>query len=224
MQHKIKWCYLCKAKENLTKDHIPPENLFPKPRPGNLITVPCCRPCNDSYSKLDEQFRAFITSQVNVSITGKEMMRQKVVGSSFKRSPALRKQMGKGVFMGTATTPTGPMEVPIITVDQNLFAPFFVRLTKGLLATFYPKVDYFAFNFIVTQLHQFGSDHPSFPAHISMLTPDQRGNGVFRFWRGLAHEGNQIAGLWVYQFYDAGLFQVTHGVPEPDALSLHTSS
>jgi hypothetical protein len=70
-------------------------------------------------------------------------------------------------------------------------------------------------------LHQFGGEHPRFPIHTSTLTADQRGDGVFRFWRGVACEGDKIAGLWVYQFYDAGLFQVTHGFPEPDALSLH---
>jgi hypothetical protein len=221
MQYKIQWCYLCKAKEDLTKDHVPPENLFPKPRPANLITVPCCRRCNGGFSKLDEQFRAFITAAVNVSSVGKDVMRQKVVGSSFKRSPALRNQMGKGVFKGTVTTPTGPLEVPLITVDREQFATIFVRITKGLLATFYPEIDYFAFKFAVEQLHQFGGEHPRFPIHTSTLTADQRGDGVFRFWRGVACEGDKIAGLWVYQFYDAGLFQVTHGFPEPDALSLH---
>ena len=210
MQHKIKWCYLCRKKENLTSDHVPPENLFPKPRPSNLITVPCCNDCNGSYSKLDEQFRAFITAAVNVSPTGKEVMRSKVAGSSFKKSPKLRKQMGKGAIIGSISTPFGELQVPLITVNRQDFDKFFIRLTKGLLATFYPDINYFDAEFTVKQLSQFGSQYPSFAALTSNLVADQRGDGVFRFWRGMAREDGQIAGVWLYQFYDAALFMVSH--------------
>src|SRR2546427_13092357 len=94
MQHKITWCYLCRSTENLTSDHLPPKNLFPEPRPSNLITVPCCRICNERFSKIDEQFRVFVSTPVNVSETGKSVMRRNVFGGSLKRSPALKKQMG----------------------------------------------------------------------------------------------------------------------------------
>jgi hypothetical protein len=64
-------CYLCgvpvrkyKLKpgekhpsDELTLDHIPPIGLFPKPRPANLITVPCCFKCNNKHSGFDERLR-----------------------------------------------------------------------------------------------------------------------------------------------------------------------
>jgi hypothetical protein len=84
-------------------------------------------------------------------------------------------------------------------------------MTKGLLATFYPDVDYFGLKFGMTQLNQFGAQHPKFKAVTSVLTADQRGNGVFRFWHGVAKE-QRTAGMWVYQFYDAALFMVRHGL------------
>jgi hypothetical protein len=40
-----------------TDDHIPPKNIFPSPRPADLITVPACRQCNRGFSKEDEYFR-----------------------------------------------------------------------------------------------------------------------------------------------------------------------
>jgi hypothetical protein len=52
-----KLCYLCGIRPATTNDHIPPKNLFPTPRPNNLITVPACRQCNLSASKDDEYFR-----------------------------------------------------------------------------------------------------------------------------------------------------------------------
>src|SRR5579872_3566373 len=104
MKHHINWCYLCRGTENLTSDHLPPKNLFPKPRPANLITVPCCAACNEGFSKLDEQFRAFITMPVNVSSVGKEIKQNKVFGRSFKDSPRLKKQMARDVFKGALQT------------------------------------------------------------------------------------------------------------------------
>jgi hypothetical protein len=41
----------------MTDDHVPPKNLFPKPRPANLVKVRVCLACNGGASKDDEYFR-----------------------------------------------------------------------------------------------------------------------------------------------------------------------
>src|SRR5688500_18167485 len=64
-------CYLCGATENLTRDHIPPKGLFPKPRPSNLYTVPCCYSCNNGAAKEDEYLRVAASSLINANTTGK---------------------------------------------------------------------------------------------------------------------------------------------------------
>jgi hypothetical protein len=51
----VRSCYLCGAQERLTRDHIPPRNLFPQPRPTNLITVDCCEVCNNGMNLSDER-------------------------------------------------------------------------------------------------------------------------------------------------------------------------
>src|SRR5262245_42006878 len=53
----IPCCVYCLATEKLTVDHIPPRNLFEKPRPSTLITVPSCNCCNNAASQDDEYFR-----------------------------------------------------------------------------------------------------------------------------------------------------------------------
>jgi hypothetical protein len=53
-------CVYCGGDEDMTRDHVPPRNLFPSPRPSNLITVPCCRECNRGFSRDDEFFRTAI--------------------------------------------------------------------------------------------------------------------------------------------------------------------
>ncbi len=48
-------CVYCGSQDGLTSDHVPPKNIFPKPRPA-LITVPSCRGCNGGASLDDEYF------------------------------------------------------------------------------------------------------------------------------------------------------------------------
>jgi len=50
-------CVYCGSSDRLTRDHVPPGNMFPTPRPADLITVPACSPCNVGFSKDDEYFR-----------------------------------------------------------------------------------------------------------------------------------------------------------------------
>jgi hypothetical protein len=56
-----KICIYCGEAAPRTKDHIPPKNLYDKPYPSNLLTVPACRKCNGAFSKDDEYFRVALT-------------------------------------------------------------------------------------------------------------------------------------------------------------------
>lgn len=60
MAHQI--CIYCQNEPGTTKDHTPPKNLFPANSRNNLITVPCCRSCNDGFSADEEYFQAIISS------------------------------------------------------------------------------------------------------------------------------------------------------------------
>jgi hypothetical protein len=59
----MKQCYLCgeplKKNINKSKDHTPPECIFPNEKPKNLITIPCCIACNREFSPIDEKLRNF---------------------------------------------------------------------------------------------------------------------------------------------------------------------
>lgn len=54
-------CTYCGRNTILTKDHVPPNNLFISGTLGR-IKVPACEPCNNSYKRDDEYFRLAITS------------------------------------------------------------------------------------------------------------------------------------------------------------------
>ena len=53
-------CVHCGAVGKLTRDHIPPRNLFATP-PPNMLTVPSCEACNGGSSGDDEYFRMALT-------------------------------------------------------------------------------------------------------------------------------------------------------------------
>ena len=146
---------------------------------------------------------------VNVSPVGREIKRKKVFEGTLKHSSKLKKQMPRDVFKGTLTTVFGPITMPLIAMDRDVIDRFLTRLTKGLLATFYSDINYFDLQFGVIQLNQFGATHPTFKAVTSILTAEQRGDGIFRFWHGVAIE-DRTTGVWIYQFYDAALFMVRH--------------
>jgi hypothetical protein len=48
-------CVYCGERAGTTRDHVPPKNLFAKPRP-DLVTVPCCEKCRLGQSLDDEYF------------------------------------------------------------------------------------------------------------------------------------------------------------------------
>jgi hypothetical protein len=52
---KLRLCVYCRLRDAVTDDHVPPKNLFGKPRP-TLVTVPSCKECNVGASKDDEYF------------------------------------------------------------------------------------------------------------------------------------------------------------------------
>lgn len=57
---RIGICGFCGLSREITDDHIPPKNIFPKPRTNDLITTPCCEECRKGWSMDDEYFRTAI--------------------------------------------------------------------------------------------------------------------------------------------------------------------
>ncbi|EDM46959.1 HNH endonuclease [Marinobacter algicola] len=55
-------CALCGENPATTRDHIPPQGIYPKPRDNdiNFNIVPACSSCNNGAAVEDEQFKVFI--------------------------------------------------------------------------------------------------------------------------------------------------------------------
>ncbi len=203
-------CYLCGSENDLTKDHVPPKNLFRGPLPSNLITVSCCRACNVSFSKMEEQLRVFVSAAINRSADGKWIWENKVLESTFRRSPALKSQVGKDLLIGNFELPQGSIKLPVLTMDDQLVNKCLIKITRGLLTHFYPDLIHSTLDFGVIQLPQFDVVKLIHSLGAPYIY-DERGNGQFRFLRALVHDDNRC-GSWIYIFYDSISFAVHHDV------------
>lgn len=66
-QQKKGQCVYCGHNDFITKDHIPPKELFISPRPNNLITVPSCEKCRRVSTASDEYFKLALILREDVS-------------------------------------------------------------------------------------------------------------------------------------------------------------
>src|SRR6056297_601227 len=85
-------CVYCGEKAD-TRDHVVPSSFFPKPKPDDLITVPACYDCNNSYSD-DEEYLRNILSTADLELKGKakDIWDQKVK-RGIKRNNKLLKEL-----------------------------------------------------------------------------------------------------------------------------------
>jgi hypothetical protein len=79
-----KQCAYCGDVGIVTRDHVPPKSIFPKPRPANLITVPACPKCHSQQtSRDDEYFRNTLNVREDLSQHPGVLKVQPVVLRSF---------------------------------------------------------------------------------------------------------------------------------------------
>jgi len=67
--NKKQFCVYCNlelSSLNDTRDHVFPKNLFTRPYPDNLLTVPACLKCNGDFSPYEEYFKHISTLDENI--------------------------------------------------------------------------------------------------------------------------------------------------------------
>jgi hypothetical protein len=205
-------CYICGATENLTDDHIPPKGFFPPPNREDLITAPLCRDCHPRLTKMDEAMRVWIAAgAAETSDNARWIWKNKVMDSTFKRSPKLRQYIvKKHLHEMNVETPSGPAVKNVITMPQGRANLFIRRLAKGFLYSFYPDYDYFADRFnVVYRLptQETVSVITKLATHLSRRCFS---TDVFRVWHGLTVDSPK-SGAWIFLFYDAVCFVCFHG-------------
>ena len=210
-------CYLCGQKASatpegkLTRDHLPPKNLFLPPRPSDLITLPCCNACNNQAHEDDEYLRLAVSGYLNNNPIGKRIWREKAVGSTIRKR-RLRKPvdaMAASLKRIALITPEGVEDAVEVEIKRAPIDRALTRMTKGFLALLHPEIDRTLLTFRTTQLDQFKLNDPGFGEIRKVLSYFQRGNGVYRCWYGLDAEYS-LKGGWIHMFFDSAAYLVEH--------------
>lgn len=203
-------CFLCGSTENLTDDHIPPKCIFAPPRPTNLITVRACFTCNNSFKLDDEYFRVAIAAQGYWSKSGRRIWEEKVVGSTFVRSPALRKVLTDSIIPIPLDRRSEhfPEAEEGIHFDRGRINRVLNKVLRGLYRHHYPTIDLGAE--ITTEFEMIA---PSAEACelLNVLKREDIGGDSFRYWRGLSKDDLRVS-IWAFSFYDRTYFRAITAV------------
>src|SRR5258708_23868875 len=141
-KHKNGICVFCGAEGKVTVDHVPPQNLFVGFPDAGLIKVPSCDPCNNSSSKDDEYFRAFLIPQDAVVSHPQAKILNQRVREKFDRSDykGLEMRMNSQLHAKHVFTPAG-----IYLGQRDLIYPEYSRidgtLKKILKGLFFHKMN-----------------------------------------------------------------------------------
>lgn len=115
-----------------TKDHVPLKCLFEKPYPPNLLTVPSCQLCNQSFSK-DEEYFINILSEIATNRT----LRQKLeVGGSIYNARIRRPKLGERIDRSKTE---GENKIIYITPEFERLALIVEKISRGLYMIKYKK-------------------------------------------------------------------------------------
>ena len=183
--------------KNKSKDHVPPDCIYPQEKPANLITVPCCTDCNGAFSELDQKMRNFfaIIAGDKSGELGKkaqsEILRSRKLSSDFlsytKEHPSLIDDQGKLRL--------------VFYFDKDELSQWLVRVVKGL--SFHRNKTRINDSSVyeVEILSQFmPQPSNSFPLEVGL---EFRPHFVYGVIVGEAYD------FWVLIFYDHLMFSVT---------------
>lgn len=210
----------------VTRDHIPPQCFFPKPRPSNLITVPSCQDCNLGRSDDDEWFRMIVANRddlrenQDVQSLLKDIFRSWERPEAFKKLKAITTSLidmplftSDGQYLGNHT---------VIKVDKERMSEYLKQLIRGL---FYHETKTrltekvrigISINFEITPSlqEQAGQYLKGKPFQVV-------GNGLFKYvWNHI--EDDPTTGVWLLVFYNKVPFLgITVGqLPNNDKINL----
>ncbi|MBT4483019.1 MAG: hypothetical protein HOC71_04995 [Candidatus Latescibacteria bacterium] len=203
---KIRKCFLCGSTNGLTRDHIPPKNLFKPPLPTDLITVPSCKKCNESYQLDEEYFRTFVATQGYNNKIGKWVWNNKVINSTLKRSPALNTELLKniinidtyslgGIYLGKQNS---------IVYDKKRINSVVEKICRGLFSHHHPEINITGMKCKINMVNV----NNETIKNLSSLKIRSIGKDTFIYWYGFSNK-NLYDSFWAFLFYTRTMFSIS---------------
>lgn len=216
MRSNVGPCVYCGKKTGITREHVFSKGLFLSPRPKDLITVPACEPCNSSYSEDEEYFRFAMGGAAFKTPTGRRIWDEKIVRSTFRRSPRLRQRLAEMVRTVNINSPTGLYlgSASAMPIDLGRVHRVMDKIVRGLFA-----------------YHTGSRLMPGTNVAVKLMRPDtlvecmrdllanagvcQVGDGsVIKYRWGRTDENPQVT-AWAFSFYDSTFWGAFTGIGQP---------
>ncbi|MEW5985907.1 MAG: hypothetical protein AB1791_04675 [Chloroflexota bacterium] len=206
-QQRLGECVYCDERKPLTDDHVPPKNLFAKPRPGNLITVPACAECNKGFERDDEYFRTMLVlwektgdhfgARRLADRVVKDLKRPEKVrfrSSIFHKARPVKLFTKSGLYDGE----TGLVEVDVLRLHRTV-----TRTVRGL---FYHHAGHRLDDSYEVQIRVSPMSGMILDLIIATLpglstTPEIIGDGVFKYWFQVSTRDEKVS-TWVLMFFE----------------------
>jgi hypothetical protein len=215
-------CVYCGVVGPITRDHVPPENLFPEPRPTNLITVPACEACNNGFKLDDEYFRLAIMTGIDGDALPRELDHsiKAIKKLADPRKRLFAKKMLKAYRVVEVKSPAGLFlgQAGGLTVDGDRILRTVRRIVRGLFfhhahRRLPPQNDVRAF-YVANR--RFLEDADVAAIVNTMCAPQILGNRVLAYRYSLT-EGDDSGSAWLLQFFGGHTFLVLTDLSENEA-------
>ena len=214
-------CVYCGATAS-TDDHVPPKNVFPKPRPSNLVTVRSCQPCNNGESKNDEYFRAILVMHEDAGSTPTGANCWQTVCRSLHRPEARRftRSLANSLFELDDVTPGGLYlgTGTAIKIDPSRINRVIERTVRGLFFKHFGRP--MPFDDVVRSFSDYTfksypeSTQKQLGALVNQITSQKRhriGDDIFEYSFMNVHDHDTTT-AWAMRFYNSVYF-VAMNVP-----------
>lgn len=210
---KNKPCIYCAKNLAGTRDHVPPKNLFCKPKPDNLITVPACLVCN-KVTEMDEDFflATIMFTEAGETPEGK-IFWDDFLRRMFKKNPALRGKIRRSLSMRNAHTPSGIFLGDKLTLKTD--PPRLERVAGKIVKGLY----YFEFEEALPpdvkmeiRFLRTDSDRIIADKHNHEIIPGSRSWPIFRYGYGRLEDEKEIS-VWRLIFFERVEFFIITGNP-----------
>jgi hypothetical protein len=157
---KERECLFCRQKAQ-SKDHIPSKNLLEKPYPKNLLTIPACIKCNQSFSE-DEEY--FLNVLVEISTNPTLLAKKDFNGNVFRareRSENLKKLISDSLIQADDGKIYFKQDTNKIkrVIEKNAFGLYFHKYKKMAKLSSFNCTGFYPYNVNETR-----------PAEIFLLT------------------------------------------------------
>ena len=214
-------CAYCGERPMETRDHVVACGFFPEPLPSDMITVPCCGACSESFQKDEEYVRTLIVMSHDVCQASDDALKQLVgpVTRSFARpeSAGLLNAMldvskpvelfsSGGIFLG---------DTRAIPMDEGRFTNVASKIVRGL--HFYETGRRLGSDYVV-KVNVVATDYEQAirilkGQEVLWSKPKAIGDKVFQYsW---AHMSSDTGlGVWLLEFYGVFDFLVLTLSPE----------